>query len=153
MEKIISSGFSILNTDGQILLGKIHNNHPVRKWTIFKGGQEKNESLVDTAIRELKEETDIDLSVNHDLNRYMSSSPIFEYHLKHKIVYVYLLEDVNNTLRNYEFKCNSFWEHNGIKNPEIIEYKWFEINDAMDFILPSQKGLINFLIKNVVKKD
>lgn len=141
--KIVSSGFIIQNNRGEILLGKVNSHHPPYQYTIFKGGQEDGETLLETAIRELKEETGIDLSSEHRLNRYISYEPVFSYHLKHKDVHLFFLEDVEDVLKDFNFECKSYW--GDTDNPEIDEYKWVKIEDLNDYLFPSQRGLADFL--------
>jgi 8-oxo-dGTP pyrophosphatase MutT (NUDIX family) len=117
--KIVSSGFVIQNRNGEILLGR------------------------DTAIRELKEETGIDISSDHRLNRYISSNPIYTYHLRQKDVHLFFLEDVEGALDNFEFRCDSYW--GDTSQPEIDGYKWVKIENLHEYLFPSQRGLAKFL--------
>jgi 8-oxo-dGTP pyrophosphatase MutT (NUDIX family) len=143
--KIVSSGFVILNRHGEILLGRVDSHSPPYQYTVFKGQQEENESLLDTAIRELKEETGINIASEHRLNRYISANPIFIYHLSKKDVYLFSLEDVEGVLDNFEFFCSSLWGNTN--QPEISGYKWVKIEDLHDYVFPSQRGLASFLQK------
>ena len=72
--KIVSSGFVILNKREEVLLGRVDAHDPPYQYTVFKGQQEKGESLLDTAIRELQEESGIDVLTEHKLNRYISTN-------------------------------------------------------------------------------
>lgn len=141
-QKIISAGFIILSKTNRILLGKASFHNSPFCWTVFKGGAEKGENLLQTAIRELKEESGIDISVEQRLNRNISSEPVFNYTLKHKNVYLFLLEDVTGFLDDFKFVCCSFWDDG---KPEVLDYQWFDIDELEDNIFPSQRGLIDFL--------
>lgn len=149
MNKVISSGFVIKARDGRYLLGKADGHAEPYCWTIFKGQQEGTETLMDTAIRELKEETGIDLSTEHRLNRNISTNPIFTYSLRHKDVYVYFLHDTEAVLTDFNFNCSSFWVDN---KPEISAYQWFTLAEMRDKIFPSQRGLLDKLERMEVKK-
>jgi 8-oxo-dGTP pyrophosphatase MutT (NUDIX family) len=142
VNKVISSGFVIKSRDGRYLLGKADGHHEPLCWTIFKGQQEGEETLIDTAIRELKEETGIDIISDHRLNRNISTNPIFTYSLRHKDVYVFLLVDSEGVLNSYPFSCSSYWEDN---KPEISDYRWFSLEDMMAHIFPSQRSLVDKL--------
>lgn len=144
MNKVISAGFIIRGKDGRYLLGKADGHEDPFAWTIFKGGTEGDEDLIDTAIRELKEESGIDINIDHKLNRNISSNPIYTYSLRHKDVYVFLLNDSEGALVDFQFKCSSFWKDNC---PEISEYKWFTLEEMKNNIFPSQRGLIDKLEK------
>ena len=141
--KIVSSGFVILNRREEVLLGRVDAHDPPYQYTVFKGQQEKGESLLDTAIRELQEETGIDVLTEHKLNRYISTDYVFTYHMKNKDVYLYSLEDVEGVLDNFECFCSSLWGET--QHPEISGYKWVKMKDLYDHLFPSQRGLVKFL--------
>lgn len=141
--KIISSGFVIVSHRGQVLLGKVDNHPPPYQWTVFKGQQEHDESLMETAIRELKEETGIDVAADHRLNRNISTNHVFRYSLSHKDVYLFRLDDKEMALDNFEFKCDSITDITG--RPEIADYEWVNVENLRDRIFPSQRGVADFL--------
>jgi len=140
--KTISSGFVVRSKDGRYLLGKSEGHSGPCCWTIFKGGQEGEETLIDTAIRELKEETGIDVINDHRLNKNISTNPIYEYSLRHKDVYLFILDDVEGVLDTFPFSCSSFWSDG---KPEIMAYKWCTIEEMKEHIFYSQRGLIDKL--------
>jgi 8-oxo-dGTP pyrophosphatase MutT (NUDIX family) len=150
MNKVISSGFVVKSRDGRYLLGRADGHSEPFCWTIFKGQQEGNETLMDTAIRELKEETGIDVNADHRLNRNISTNPFFTYSLRHKDVYVYMLEDVEGALNDFNFSCSSFWIDN---KPEISEYTWCTIEEMRRKIFPSQRDLVSKLERMEAKKN
>lgn len=143
MAKIISSGFAVISNDYKILLGKTKKHNPKGSWTVFKGQREEGETLIETAIRELQEESGIDVMNDDRLNKYTSTSPFYVFGLNDKTVHIFLLQDKENALDNYKFNCNSYFE----QIPEISEYEWFELEDASNKVYPSQRGLIEKLIK------
>lgn len=149
MSKIISAGFAVLSKDNRILLGKTSKYNVNGSWTIFKGQQEEGEVLIETAIRELREESGIDVISDNRLNENTSSSPFFSFGINDKTVFVYLLQDKEGVLDNYKFKCSSYF---GDSNPEISDYSWFSIEEALNKVYPSQRGLIEKLIP-IVKKN
>jgi len=141
--KIVSSGFVVINKRREVLLGKVENHDPPYQWTIFKGGQEGDETLIETAIRELKEETGIDIAADHRLNRNISTNYIYMYQLRKKDVYLFSVEDTEGVLDNFEFTCDSYWGES--QQPEIADYKWVHVDELRDYIFPSQRGLADFL--------
>ena len=150
-KKITSAGFIVVSKTGRILLGKAESHSPPYCYTAFKGGVEAGEDLLQTAIRELKEESGIDINIEERLNRNISSSPVFNYSLKHKNVYLFMLNDITGFLDDFNFNCTSYW---GIDNkPEIQEYQWFTIDEMEDYIFPSQRGLIVYLKNKKEKED
>ena len=138
----VSSGFVVKSKCGKYLLGKADGHIGPFCFTIFKGKQEINETLIDTAMRELKEETGIDIAQDNRLNKNISTNPIYDYSLRHKDVYVFILTDSEGALDNFPFACSSFWSDG---KPEITDYRWFSLNEMMNFIFPSQRGLVEKL--------
>lgn len=146
MINVISSGFAILGKDGRILLGCTKKYNKENCWTVFKGQTEVGETLIETAIRELDEEAGINVMNDDRLNKNISTSPFFEFDIHDKRVVIYLLQDAEGVLENYEFKCRSFWSS---ENPEICEFQWFTLEEAKKCIFPSQRGLIDEIIKRI----
>ena len=145
MSKIISSGFIVQCKDRKFLLGKTSKKNDQYCWSIFKGGATGDESLIETAIRELKEESGIDIANDDRLNRNISTNPIYNYSIKEKNIYVFILVDREGALDDFNFFCNSYY---GISNdPEIIEYRKFELSEMHKYIFPSQRGLLEVLKK------
>ena len=141
MEKI-SSGFVVCSSDGKVLLGRCTKYPKQKCWTVFKGQQRHGETKMETALRELKEESGIDVVVDDKLNTNTSSSPFYTFGLKDKVVYIYLLHDVEGVLNNAEFSCASSTVEG---NPEIVDHRWFNFAEAQANIFPSQSGLIRKL--------
>lgn len=147
--RVTSIGFIVRCRDGRYLLGKADDHSGPYCFTTFKGRSEEGENFIDTAIRELKEETGIDVAADERLNKNISSNPVFSYSVKTKDVYLYYLNDVEGALDDFTFVCNSFW---GSENkPEISEYRKFTLEEMKDHIFPSQRGLIEVL-KNIESK-
>lgn len=150
MRKETSAGFIIRGKDGRYLLGKATKHADPFCWSVFKGSQENNEELINTAIRELKEETGIDIAVDERLNRNISTNYIYSYHLRHKDVYLFLLQDVEGALDNFNFKCSSFWGENNL--PEIEDWQWFTLDEMDNNIFPSQRGVAEMLRKRFTQE-
>lgn len=144
-KRLLSIGFAVRLKDGRYLLGRADGHNPPYCWTLFKGGIEDGESFIDTAIRELKEETGIDVAADHRLNKNISTSPIFSYSMKYKDVHIFLLTDAEGVLDDFQFNCSSLIESSG--RPEIVEYRRFALNEMFDHIFPSQRGIIEVLRK------
>jgi len=141
--RVISSGFVVRSKDGKFLLGKTTKYPKDQCWTVFKGQQERGESLMATAVRELREESGIDILRSMDLQLSHSTSPFFDFSMKGKDVILYLLNDTKGVLDNATFKCASYWGPN--KNPEISEYKWCDLEEMESLVFPSQRGLVAYL--------
>tara|TARA_R110000824_G_scaffold218435_3_gene405079 strand:+ start:11265 stop:11714 length:450 start_codon:yes stop_codon:yes gene_type:complete len=143
MSREISAGFIIRGQDGRYLLGRAEKHPPPHSWTMFKGGQEAGEELIDTAIRELQEETGIDINADDRLNMNISTNYVFCYKLRHKDVYLFFLNDVEGALSDTEFSCSSFWGEDNL--PEIGDWRWCTIEEMEADIFPSQRGVVSFI--------
>lgn len=125
------------------------------RWTIFKGGQNDGESLLDTAIRELREESNIRIvGDNTKLGIVQSDQYTKKIHIynvgKEKIVHVFLLDLPEGALNGYPLKCPSIIPNSS--DPEIDGYKLFSVDEAEKVLLRSQQGLIT-IMKALTKKD
>jgi len=95
-------------------------------WNLPKGVKEENETELETAIREIKEETNI--SINKDIDvitvigrlPYNKKKDLFLFHIK--------LKEFPRGL-----KCNSFFERNGKQIPEMVDYKWVSLWDVKSY--------------------
>ena len=133
MKKKLSCGI-ILKLDGKYLIV-----HPTGgdHWSIPKGVQDENESHMDTAIREVFEETNIkivDSSGMLDLGRYK--------YLRTKDLYLFFLELSSLT---DELKCNSYVG----SRPEIDKYAWVDINELLVKVNFRQKAVLEQVIKDI----
>lgn len=126
MEKEKSCGCIVIDNN-KVLLVKHNAGH----WDFPKGHVEKNETEEQTALREVKEETNLDVIKSIYLNK------IFNYKsLGYECVeYVYLSKVENNNI---------------ILNEEHIDYKWCSFNEFVDLIywFESKENLI-LLLKDI----
>lgn len=151
-KRITSAGFVVELKDGSYLLGKATGHLPPYCFTIFKGQTEAGETLIDTAMRELEEESGINVSKDDRLNKHISSAPIFSYGMSQKDVVVFLLVDAEGVLDNATFVCNSFFRVGDKDLPEICEYGKFKLEDMDKVIFPSQQGLVEELKRRKQRK-
>jgi len=95
MKEVISAG-GIVFKDGKILMLKKKNGD----WVLPKGRIECNETLEQTAIREVKEETNIDTEIIDyvGITAYSFSNFWTEYKLIHKKVSWYLMKAISEDL-------------------------------------------------------
>lgn len=146
MPKVISAGF-LIQSEGKYLL--VHaTGAKDNKWGIPKGKQEEGESLMDTAIREVFEETGIDLRKE---GIQLEDKPFFDYDIgKNKTVYVFKAYDLTGKLHNFDFRCSTNIPNMDI--PEISGYRWASAQEALDFATDSQRGLFKKVVKAEEKK-
>jgi len=58
-------GVIVLNPRGEVLMGRRKGSHGAGTWSIPGGWMEHNETFIEAARRELKEETDLHLEAGH----------------------------------------------------------------------------------------
>lgn len=143
--------YKIVNNQIYVFLAHMRGPYweGINTWSILKGEHDKKEKIIDTAIREFQEEC----------GQKTEFQNLFYLHTEkqksRKLVVFFAGEtDIDTT------KClsNTFpleWPKGSgnIKDfPEMDEYKWFPIDDAIKIILPGQrKSLIKleYYLKNV----
>lgn len=144
----------------QVLLGKNGGprwaNKNVGAWNIPKGHLELNETLIDGAIREFEEETN--LIIPKDKINNLISLGTSKTSKNKKIVYIFALEydyvpngskvDIKSNLCETEYPLNS-----GIKIlvPELEIAYYFNIEIAENLIFPYQKIFLKRLFENFKK--
>lgn len=139
MENIIKVGIGIIVRDGnKILLGHRSDNckdtggiYEPGSWTLPGGKQEYNETVLEGAKREVKEETNLDVS---NLSIFGVADDIQPG--KHFVTIQIVSNKFEGELKNMEPTKHSEW-------------KWFDINNLPEKIYsPSKKFLKEYLEKN-----
>ena len=132
MKKEKSCGCIVINDKNEILL--IH--HKVGHWGFPKGHVEDGETEIQTAIREVKEETNIDVEVNEECRYSIKYSPKED--VIKEVVY-FLARNISNE-RQAQLE-------------EVSEVKWFSMNDAIDKItFDNSREILIQLKKDLEKK-
>lgn len=136
--KTISYGVLILNEQGQLLLAHATGQ---KHWDIPKGGAEEGESAREAAIREVREETGIDLAVSsmEELGR-MPYLPRKDLHLFRAVLHT----------RDCDIaacKCTSFFPHraSGVMTPEVDRFKWVDVAEVPALAAKSMTALLRTL--------
>lgn len=136
--KAISYGVLILNEQGQLLLAHATGQ---KHWDIPKGGAEEGESPREAAIREVREETGIELLADslEEIGR-------MPYHSRKDL---HLFRVVLHS-RNCDIaacKCTSFFPHHasGVMTPEVDQFRWVDITDVPAFAAKSMTALLRSL--------
>ena len=132
MEKIIKVGLGIMLLDGNnILLGRRCDNYKDTggiyepgSWTIPGGKQEYEETILEGAVRETKEETNLDIS---DLEVFSVSDDIQPN--KHFITIHIIAKSFNGELKNLEPTKHDEW-------------KWFDLNNLPEKLYSPAKKFI-----------
>ena len=136
-KKFLSCGVVIESPAG-ILLGHATNTH---LWDIPKGRQEEKETPLETAARELEEETGIVLEQDWldkcvDLGQH-------EY-LREKDIHLFYLS-VPLAFSLKKLRCRTFVQREGHEYPEMDQYAWVPFADIADYSGRALVGLIHQL--------
>lgn len=125
-------GIVVYNNEVALLKNKLNN------WVIPKGHMEENENYVETAIREVNEESSIVLT--HDdligeVGEYTYYSEI-EKHDKLIKVFLFKIKDKQEVIPQLE--------------EDFIEGKWVLIDDAIDLVFHKEQKEILLKVKNII---
>lgn len=142
-------GIFLLNEREEILLVHPTHNKWTGTWSIPKGILDEGEDYLSAAIRELYEETSIDLS---DKNMICYVLPNIQYKNKDKILHSFLIKG------NFDediIRCTSFvTPKKGSIFPEVDHYLWINIHNPIidKFIQEIQLEILNKHIKYRINK-
>ena len=129
MEQEKSCGAIVINKNNKIVL--VHHN--AGHWDFPKGHIENGETEEQTAIREVKEETNIDIIINNKYRYTTSYSP--KENVMKEVVY---------------FLAQNIDEDKKPQLEEVSEVKWFTLEEAMNTITyENSKEILNKLKKDI----
>jgi len=124
--------------NNKLLIGHVTNTE--NDWSIPKGLIDPGETELEAALRELKEETNIDSSLVNVQNIQTLYTP---YTHKQKILCSFLAL----TNKEHEAICYSMvTSHGGEPFPEIDHFKWVSFDEALEKIHYTQKIVLNYYI-------
>lgn len=106
-------------------------------WVIPKGHLEKNENYIETAIREVKEETSIIINKNNFVSKIDEYKYYTEKEKCYKIVKVYL------------FKVNNMQHIVPLFKENFINGKWVPIDEAIKIVSYKEQKEILSKVKNI----
>ena len=128
---LVFAGGCLLNDEGKVLLQKRGDSG---KWGFPGGAIELGETPEETAVRELKEETGLDVEVESLIGIYTDSDIKYPSGDEaHSICIVYKLKAIGG-----ELKCD---------NLETIGLKYFAINELPEMFCKQHEDLKNDLIE------
>ena len=141
-------GIVVLNSHNQIFVGKRKDN-PVNFWQMPQGGVDENEDYLTAMKRELCEETSIkSIKIIKELDEWLTYDlppdllgKIWKGKYrgqKQKWFFVKFLGDEN------EININT-------KNPEFIEWKWLNMKDLPEVIVPFKKNIYLRILEELKK--
>ena len=115
----ITCGVAIFNNKNQLLIGKATNGN---NWSIPKGLNENNETFEMSAIREVYEETGIDISKS-------KLELVGEENYKNQSKKIIMFKTYLDYLDLNKVVCNSFFEYKGKKLPELDKFELVTLNE------------------------
>lgn len=130
--RIIVGG--VVEKDGKVLLVQEKQERCYGKWNLPAGHLDCNESIIDGAKREIKEETGCDVELTGVAN------------IGNKIL-------ENDIMVQIAFRAKLINETIKIDPEEILDVKWFDINDVLNN-MDEQLRDLNFVkqpIKNILE--
>jgi 8-oxo-dGTP pyrophosphatase MutT (NUDIX family) len=120
-------GVIICRSDGRILL--CHpTGHGLLKRSIPKGLSEVGESAIESAIREVKEETNLDL-----LPHKLIPLSCVRYKGRSKVLQPFYYNIREDELLDVEFGCNSYFSLYGKDYPECDGWDWVDYKDISKY--------------------
>ena len=132
MEKVTKTcGIFIFNNKNQFLIC-----HPTNAkhngWSIPKGQIDADETELEAAIREVREEANIDITCVSEFTPLEPS----RYPNKKKILYSFLALEADSdvSFETFDLKCNSFVLGKKGDFPEVDAYLWVTIAEAEKYL-------------------
>jgi len=132
MQQEKSCGCIVINNKNEVLL--IHHN--AGHWDFPKGHVENGETEIQTAIREVKEETNIDVEVNEKYRYVTEYSPKED--VMKEVVY---------------FLAKNISDNKEAQLEEVSEVKWFKLEEAVEKITYNTSKEILIKLKKDLKED
>ncbi len=138
-----TAGVIIYDISGKVLITKPTNGNI---WSFPKGMPDIEEELKTAAIREVLEETSLDLS---QIKGYFENITYTQkYPKRDKTIHLFIFKSQQPIEDNYEIKCDSYFELDGKKYPENDDHKWIHPLDALKYIHDAQKIILNKILNN-----
>jgi len=123
--------------NNKLLIGHVTNS---QDWSIPKGLIDPNETELEAALRELKEETNID---SECLKFHNGTQLYVPYEHKKKTLCAFLaFTDIEHDAICYSIVTS----HGGEPFPEIDYFKWVNFDEAFEKIHPTQKSCLRHYI-------
>ena len=130
MKQEKSCGAVVIDEDKVLLI-----KHVLGHWDLPKGHMEGNETEVETAIRELKEETNIDIEVDNKYRYTIEYSP--EEDVWKEVVYFIAKPKTNELIPQEE---------------EVQQVEWVDINEAIERLtFDNAKNILKNVIEDLKK--
>jgi 8-oxo-dGTP pyrophosphatase MutT (NUDIX family) len=109
------------------------------RWSLAKGTPDPGETLEETALREVREETGLEVEINSPLGSIEYWFSDHEADVRyHKTVHFYLMETVGGDM--------------GLHDPEFDVVQWFSLDEAFTTIsYPNEAGILSRALEAIGK--
>ena len=141
-------GIIVLNKKNQIFVAKRIDN-PKNFWQMPQGGVDKNEDFLTAALRELKEETNIE---NVELIKELDGTTTYE--LPDNLLGIIWKGKYRGQKQKWflmRFKGNENEINLRTKHPEFLDWQWIELDKITKYVVNFKLDIYE-IIKNKVKK-
>lgn len=130
-------GVIIYDITGKILITKPTNGSI---WSFPKGLPDENEDYKSAAIREVLEETSLNLlTIDGEFGNIVYHQ---KYKNKNKTVHLYEFYSKEQLEGIFKITCNSFFELYGKQFPENEDFKWVSVEEAVLKLHEAQKTIL-----------
>lgn len=142
----VTCGIFVIDNNNNLLI--VHATHaPWNTWSIPKGLVNIGETYKEAAIRELWEETGIDLNKKIDEVNYLGTSDYVKQRKKLMAFWIKL----DKTINLNQLKCISMVNRLNMEPfPEVDKYKMVTLNESETLLHRSQETLLPDLIKKLL---
>ncbi|MGI4812567.1 MAG: NUDIX hydrolase [Janthinobacterium lividum] len=141
--KKISYGVVVINERTELLL--CHAS-AARYWDIPKGGAEHGEAPIDAALRELREETGLEMTVNQ-----LSELGVFAYNASKNLhLFASIVDTATVNLEKLHCSSRFVSRLGGHLLPEVDAYRWVLIESICQF---APKSLTKVLTETLSLRD
>ena len=138
MQTLVSSGGVVCrHKEGRLETVLCGRSEPVR-WSLAKGTPDPGETLEETALREVREETGLEVELEEPLGSIEYWFADRENDVRyHKTVHFYLMSPVGGNIDQHD--------------PEFDVVQWFEVDEALDAMAYGNEAGVLRRAVNVIK--
>tara|TARA_B100000945_G_scaffold24632_1_gene17225 strand:+ start:5372 stop:5848 length:477 start_codon:yes stop_codon:yes gene_type:complete len=141
-------GIILLNSENKVFVARRIDN-PKNFWQMPQGGVDKNEDFLTAALRELKEETNIE---NVELIKELEGTTTYE--LPDNLLGIIWKGKYRGQKQKWflmRFKGNENEINLRTKHPEFLDWQWIELDKITKYVVNFKLDIYE-IIKNKVKK-
>ena len=141
-------GIILLNSENKVFVARRIDN-PKNFWQTPQGGVDKNEDFLTAALRELKEETNIE---NVELIKELDGTTTYE--LPDNLLGIIWKGKYRGQKQKWflmRFKGNENEINLRTKHPEFLDWQWIELDKITKYVVNFKLDIYE-IIKNKVKK-